>query len=84
MPTITATPRAVIEQHYGRFSWVEDYQVRLSADQFVDVTLYLSHSRPPHWMDVLDRESNLVHSLTRYRTIFACFDASGDRDLLKA
>lgn len=82
MPTVTATPQAVIEAHYGRFAWVEDFQVRLDDDRFAEVTLYLSRTRPPYWMDVLDRESHAVYQNTRYRTIFACFDASGDRDLL--
>ncbi len=82
MATVTATPQAVIEAHYGRFVWIEDYQICLTDDRFVEVTLYLSNTRPPYWMDVLDRESHAVFLDTRYRTIFACFDARGVRDLL--
>ncbi len=83
MPTITATPKAVVESHYGRFSWVEDYQVRFSDGFFADVTLFLSEDRPASWMDDLDRECEEVFRKTRFRTIFACFDANGVRDLLK-
>jgi hypothetical protein len=83
MATVTATPKAVVESHYGRFSWVEDYQVRFSNGFFADVTLFLSDDRPADWMDALDAECASVFSKTRFRTIFACFDSSGARDLLR-
>ena len=83
MAPIAATRQAVIEQHYGRFAWVEDFQVRLGDDRFADVTLYLAENRPASWMDLLDRECQLVFEKTRFRTIFACFDAVGERDLLR-
>lgn len=83
MPTITASPRAVIEQYYSKFFWVEDFQVALVSGFYAEVTLFLSPKRPAGWMDILDRECNVVFNLTRYRTIFACFDETGDSDLLK-
>jgi hypothetical protein len=84
MPAISATAKAVIEAHYGRFCWVEDCQVRLDDAYFVDVTLYLAEARPVAWMDLLDAASHTVFLKTRYRTIFSCFDASGRKDLLGA
>lgn len=82
MATLTASPQAVIERIYGQVPWVEDYQVRLLEDRFVEATLYLAASRPVYWMDVLDNASSSVFDRTLYRTLFACYDASGDRDLL--
>ncbi len=82
MLTIAASPQAVIERIYGQIPWVEDYQIRLLEDRFVEVTLYLALARPSYWMDILDNASGSVFDRCGFRTIFACYDESGRRDLL--